>query len=263
MRSVDVRTRTDADVTPVDAATFFGTDLPAALDANAHLAVDGARELNPKPLAIAVDGQAWTLRLGDTAVDLHEGDADAAAAVVLDDEGLTDLVHDVRTPMGFFTGGDLDMPKGRLEDFLDWWVVLRSLIDGRPAHTRGAVTFRDRDGSPLDLGRSFTLDDDPEDLAHFLAEAGFLHLAGVFTEDEMAAVSADIDAAVPHYAPGDGRSWWARTADGDEPAGAPRSTSRSTPPPPSGYSATTASSSIGRAHRATATATARATSAAT
>jgi hypothetical protein len=29
-------------------------------------------------------------------------------------------------------------------------------------------------------------------------------------------VSADIDTAVPHYAPDDGRSWWATTANGDE-----------------------------------------------
>ena len=43
------------------------------------------------------------------------------------------------------------MARGNLGDFLDWWVVLRSLIDGRPVHTRGAVTFEDRDGSPLDL----------------------------------------------------------------------------------------------------------------
>jgi hypothetical protein len=48
----------------------------------------------------------------------------------------------------------------------------------------------------------------------FLEEAGFLHIAGVFTEDEMAEVSADMDRAAPTYDPGDGRSWWARTSDG-------------------------------------------------
>ena len=29
------------------------------------------------------------------------------------------------------TAGTLDMARGDLGDFLDWWVVLRSLIDGR------------------------------------------------------------------------------------------------------------------------------------
>jgi hypothetical protein len=76
------------------------------------------------------------------------------------------------------------------------------------------VSFHDGDGGPLDLHRSFDLDDDPEEVSHFLGEAGFLHLRGVFTEDEMAAVSADMDAAAPQYADGDGRSWWATTHDG-------------------------------------------------
>jgi hypothetical protein len=117
--------------------------------------------------------------------------------------------------MGFFTGGDLEMPKGRLEDFLDWGVILRSVIDERPVHTTGAVEFRDRDGAPLDLGRSFTPADPLEDKAHFLAEAGFLHIQGLFGEDEMNAVSAEMDAALPHYTPDDGRSWWAKTRDGE------------------------------------------------
>ena len=43
----------------------------------------------------------------------------------------------------------------------------------------------------------FGPDADPEDLAHFLGEAGFLHLTGVFTEEEMATISADMDAAFP------------------------------------------------------------------
>jgi hypothetical protein len=107
------------------------------------------------------------------------------------------------------------MPRGNLGDFLDWWLVLRSRIDGRAVHTAGSIDFVDRDGSPLDLHRSFRIDDDPDDLAHFLAEAGYLHIEGVFTEEEMDEVGADIDRAVPAYEPDDGRSWWARTASGD------------------------------------------------
>ena len=69
---------------------------------------------------------------------------------------------------------------------------------------------------PLDLTRRFDWDDADEEMDRFLGQAGFLHVAGVFTEDEMAAVSADMDRAAPSYAPGDGRSWWARTDDGTD-----------------------------------------------
>jgi hypothetical protein len=165
-------------------------------------------------LAVVHPAGTWTLTLGDAGLAVRRGDDGAVARVRLDDVGVHDLVNDLRTPMGFFTGGDLDMPSGRLEDFLDWAVVLRSLLDGQRVHVPGDVTFVDRDGAPLDLRRSFGLDDDPEEVSHFLAEAGFVHLRRVFDEDEMAAVSADMDAAAGGYADGDGRSWWATTHDG-------------------------------------------------
>ena len=53
-------------------------------------------------------------------------------------------------------------------------------------------------------------------MGDFLRRAGYLHLEGVFTEDEMAAVSRDMDAAAPTYSRGDGRSWWARNRGGDD-----------------------------------------------
>lgn len=214
VRSVDLRTRSAADVRPVDAGELFDRDLPALIAARSDLAEPGARELDPRPLAVETSAGTWTLALADGGLTVRPGDDGAVARVRLDDDDLHDLVNDLRTPMGFLTGGDLDMPSGRLEDFLDWWVVLRSLLDGRAAHVTGTVGFRDRDGSPLDLARSFGLDDDPEDVSYFLAEAGYAHLRGVFTGAEMAAVSAEMDEASEGYADGDGRSWWATTSDG-------------------------------------------------
>ena len=151
MASLDFRTRTDGSVEAVDAAVFFETTLPDLIASHGHLAVPGARELTPRPLAIEVGGETWTLALDGDVIGISRGEDGATAVVTLDDEGLTDLVHDVRTPMGFFTGGDLEMARGRLEDFLDWGVILRSLIDGSALHTTGAVTFAAADGGPLDL----------------------------------------------------------------------------------------------------------------
>ena len=216
MISVDVRTRTADDVRSVDPEAFFGAELPDLIDERAALAVPGARELGLRPFALEVDGRTWTLGFDGTRFDVRPGLSDDTPLVRLDGEGLDDIVNDLRTPMGFFTGGDLDMPHGRLEDFLDWWVVLRSLLDSRPVHTTGAVAFVDRDGSPLDLQRPFKGDDDLDEIGAFLAEAGFVHLEGVFREDEMRAVSEEMDAAMSDYSQGDGRSWWAATRDGDQ-----------------------------------------------
>ena len=155
------------------------------------------------------------MAVDDDAVRVRPGGG-GYAAVRLDVDEITDIVHDRRTPMTLLAAATLDMPIGDINDFLDWWVVLRSLLDARAVHTAGDVTFTDRDGGPLDLRRSFRVDDDPAELAYYLGEAGYLHLTEVFTTDEMAQVSADMDAALPRYHDGDGRSWWATTADGEE-----------------------------------------------
>jgi hypothetical protein len=216
VRSVDVRTRTAADVRDVDADDFFDRELPRVFEERATLAAPGARELALQPLAIEVDGQRWTLSFDGHRFEVTPERGAAATFVRLDAGALTDVVNDLITPMTLFTAGELDMPIGRLEDFLDWWVVLRSVLDNRPVHTRGAVDFLDESGTPLDLNRVFVPDDDPETLAHFLAEAGYLHIAGVFDPSEMAAVSADMDVIAGGYTRDDGRSWWAHTSDGGD-----------------------------------------------
>ena len=90
--------------------------------------------------------------------------------VRLDAAELTDIVFDLQTPMTLLTAGSLRMQRGMLGHFLDWWVVLRSLIDGVPVHTSGSIAFRDRQGGPLDLHTAFAIDDDPEEVARWLTE---------------------------------------------------------------------------------------------
>ena len=72
--------------------------------------------------------------------------------------------------------------KGTLDDWVGWEPVLRALLDGRKVYETGDVDFRALDGAPLDLDRAFTPDDDREEISHFLHEAGFLHLRGIFDE---------------------------------------------------------------------------------
>ena len=211
--TIDFRTRDDVDVETIDVADFFGAQLPRLAAERSELAVPGARELGVRPFTIETTAGTWTLSVNDDAVQVHPGGA-GHAAVRLDAGEITDIVHDRRTPMTLLAAATLDMPSGDINDFLDWWVVLRSLLDVRPIHTAGDVTFTDRDGGPLDLQRSFRVDDDPAELAYYLGEAGYLHLTEVFTTDEMAQVSTDMDTALPRYHDGDGRSWWATTANG-------------------------------------------------
>jgi hypothetical protein len=110
--------------------------------------------------------------------------------------------------------GRVQILRPRGDQFVAWEPALRAAIDGRAVYEPGSIDFRDRNGDDLDLRRPFRVDDDRDDIGHFLAEAGYLHLEGVFTEAEMAAVSAELDAAMANATQDDGASWWARTDDG-------------------------------------------------
>lgn len=215
MSSLDVRSRTNDDVREVDVAEFFDDELPELIRERALLAVPGAQELGMAPFAIEVDDAAWTLALVGDSISVRAGDH-GDACVRLDPEELAKLVNDLITPMTLVTSAELRMERGELGAFLDWWVVLRALIDQRPVHTAGALVLRDEAGEPLDPNRSFTPDGDDGEIAHFLREAGCLHLEGWFDVAEMEAIGRDMDAAFPLYAPDDGRSWWAETADGTQ-----------------------------------------------
>lgn len=214
---VDVRTRVDGPTVLVDPADLFERELPERFLEAATDSEPAVRWLDPAPLTLVVDGAAWTFAIGDGRVLVRPGHH-GTHRLTLSVDAVSELVADLVTPMAWFINGTLDTT-ARLELLLDWWVLLRAALDGRVPHVPGAgstPSFVDLDGSPLDLTRSFGRDDDPAAMANFLAQAGFLHLQGVFTTDEMAAVSADMDRAAPGYHPGDGRSWWARTGDGTQ-----------------------------------------------
>jgi hypothetical protein len=93
--------------------------------------------------------------------------------------------------------------------------VLRALLDGRKVHEAGDVTFVDLDGGELDLDRTFTIDDDRDEMRNFVEQAGFMHLRNVFDESEMADLGTDIDEWLGRATAGDPEYWWA-TNDKDE-----------------------------------------------
>jgi hypothetical protein len=212
MITVDRRTRFDGDAVSLDVETFLDQELPPLLDKYAVDAGRAATRLGLAPLTLAVDGESITIAVGDDGrLAARRGSADAVV-VELDGAAFSDLVQDVASTFGAHMMGHATVVRGGLDQFLEWEPVLRCVLDGRPVYEPGTIGFEDRDGSPLDLHRSFTLDDDPVEIGHFLAEAGYLHLERVFSEEEMAAVSADLDAAMARAERDDGASWWARTS---------------------------------------------------
>jgi hypothetical protein len=210
MTVIDQRTRLDGDLPLLDPDQFFRADFPAAIETNRDCVVPALPFVAPRPMVVEVEDSAFTLTAnGDVNVTPGIAD-DTRAHVRLTRQQLHDVVHDQQTLMSLWAKNALDQPKGNVGHACDWWLVWRAALDGTPMYMPGSITFDD-----IDLARSFTLDDDVEDMRTFLQTAGFLHIRDVFTRDEMAAISADMDAAAPQYSEGDGRSWWARLDSGE------------------------------------------------
>jgi hypothetical protein len=210
----DLRTRTAADVRPVDPVTFHLEEVPAHLAERGDLAGRAHRASGLDSIAVVVDGVAHTWRLdGSGALEVVPGDAGARARVEFTGAWFSDIVNDVRSTVALMISGEAEVVRGSIVHLTRWEPVLRALVDGRPAYEPGVVDFVDGDGGPLDLGRSFTLDDEAADMAHFLDQAGFLHVRSVFTDAEMQDLSAEIDRWRDRMTPDDDRAWYAAVGD--------------------------------------------------
>lgn len=206
MVSIDVRTRPDVSAARVDPGVF------AADQAGRPPLPIGT--VSMPSLTIDVEGVALTFEVGSGMLTVIPGAVGTGVAVAMDQTAFTDLVTDTASTFWLHMMGRAHLVRGCVDDFIAWEPLLRCLIDGRAAYRPGSIAFTGRDGSALDLHRSFTLDDDHADIGQFLGEAGYLHLRGVFSATEMASVADDLDSCVRNADPEDGQSWWAKTADG-------------------------------------------------
>ena len=213
MASIDKRTRYVGDTTTLDTAWLFD-DLPTILGDTGDLGARGVEVLGLTTFGLDVDGTAAHLAVDRGKLVVREGDADDGPIAVLDAAAFSELMQDISSTFGLTLAGRVQLRRGTADDFNAWEPVLRAMLDERPVYEPGSIEFRARDGSPLEVRQSFRIDDPPDDIGHFLAEAGYLHLEGVFTEAEMAAVSAELSDAVAAATQDDGASWWARNDDG-------------------------------------------------
>lgn len=214
--SIDHRTRRHVDVQALSRDEIFDTLLPEAARRYGRLAARGIQQSALGSLAFAVDGRALTLREEGGELRLEEGSEGAATRATLDEHALSDLVQDVKSAMGLAMTARVEISGKGIAGWIAWEPVFRALFDGRPVYENGSVKMLDGQGKPLALDHAFTLDDDREEIAAFLRQAGFLHIRGVFTEDEMQAVAADLDTALAAAKKDDGASWWATNSAGTE-----------------------------------------------
>lgn len=212
--SIDCRTRRHLERRELERDEVFDALIPEAIDRHGELAARGLDYKDLPSLGLRVEGRSVTLRAEGGRVRLDDGERGDGLIAELAPDALSGLVQDWKTTMGLAMTSQVSIRQGDFGHWVGWEPVFRALLDGRPVHEAGAIDFKDRDGSPLDLRRSFELSDDRSEVAHFLEEAGFLHIRNVFTQEEMDAVADDLDVALSQAKDDDGASWWAGDSSG-------------------------------------------------
>ena len=144
--TVDYRFRNDTEITDISAAVFFTETLPGLWQTSAGLVTPWLQFKAPGDLNLECEGAIWNLAYREGELAIQSGASESGLHVRLSKEDFSGLINDLYTPMTFYTGGTLDIPRGELGDFLDWWLVLRGLLDQRPVHVPGALEFPDRNG---------------------------------------------------------------------------------------------------------------------
>lgn len=215
-RSVDRRSRSLANVRTLDFHDYCEGELAVLLNSErGKLAASAQQQLQLPDLCLHCEDGSYTFHSHNGQMQASREETAGSCKLSLTTAAFSDLMQDLRSPIALALAGEAEIIHGDMQSFLDWQPVLRALLDGQATYQSGDVSFHDAHGNALDLQRSFTLQDSDEEICHFLTEAGFVHIRNVFSDEEMDQVYVDIDNAIAHYQPDDGRSWWARTAQGD------------------------------------------------
>jgi Phytanoyl-CoA dioxygenase (PhyH) len=199
---------------PVDFDRFHRHQLPRLLQAGGQV-FSGADASAVEPIAFELhDGRSYTYVPTDHSFSIEEGSERATTVVVLSYDAWCAFVWELRTSFSLFYAQDIVMSRGGFGQLVRWEPPLRVAIDGQALYDiDDPPAVEDRNGRPLDLDQTFTLDDPEEEIAEFLHSAGYAHLRGVIGAEELESLRADVDAAVAIARPDDRRSWWTTVGD--------------------------------------------------
>ncbi len=201
---------------PLSFDGFHRDRLPALVARNGRLIAGDLAGVPPLAFRLPA-GDAYTWIPTAHGVRIVEGDAEAETVVELDEATFSEFIHQLITAAGAAMTGRARIVRGSLPGWQRFEPAIQSLCEGREIYGPEVwKTLVDRGSKPLDLGRSFSVDDDVEELRHFFQTAGYLHLRAVFRPDEVERYGAEVEHVREKTKPGDPFSWWSVDSSGRE-----------------------------------------------
>ncbi|MEB3069218.1 phytanoyl-CoA dioxygenase family protein [[Mycobacterium] vasticus] len=153
------------------------------------------------------DGRAYTYICEGGSVRVEPGvSADAVVVLEIQERAWQDYVHEFRNLSSLVLAGSIRFERGGVPEWDAWAPAIRCMYSGKPIYNP-SMSFADRAGQPLDLRGSFTLDDDHEELSHFLHTTGYLVVRGAMAH-RLTELSDEIDHLLATAKEGNIFSWW-------------------------------------------------------
>ncbi len=200
----------------VDFDRFHLEELPARLSRREVVFSEAdARVLRPLGFQLP-DGRAYTYVPEGRTFSVRSGLDGARTVVELADDAWCQFVWELKTCFALLYAEQLSLRQGSFGQLARWEPPLRVVLSDQALFDLDhPAPVEDRGGRAMDLTRTFTLEDPTAETEAFLHQAGFVHLRGVLSGSEIAALNADVDDALARARPDDRKSWWT-TVDGNE-----------------------------------------------
>jgi ectoine hydroxylase-related dioxygenase (phytanoyl-CoA dioxygenase family) len=194
---------------PIDFDWFHREHLPALLGQRGAVFSDSDAAV-VRPLAFQLsDGRAYTYVPDGTTFSVQPGTAAAQTVVELSPDAWSAFAWELKTCFALLYADQLSVTQGSFGQVARWEPPLRvALSDQVLFDLDTPARIEDEDSHEIDLARSFTLEDPPDDVRDFLHRTGFVHLRGVLDAGEVRGLTSDVTLAVNRARPDDRKSWW-------------------------------------------------------
>jgi hypothetical protein len=158
-------------------------------------------------VAALPDGGAYSYVVADGAVRVEPGvHPDAQCAIEFDPRAWQNYLHELRTPSALVLAESVRFLRGSMDEWDVWLPAIQCMYSGREIFDPSKPLL-DLQGKPLDLHRKFTLDDDHEEMSHFLRTAGFVIVKGAMAHRRQE-LADEIDRVRDASTEGEIFSWW-------------------------------------------------------
>jgi hypothetical protein len=194
---------------PIDFDWFHQEHLPALLEQRGDVFSDSDAAV-VRPLAFDLsDGRAYTYVPDGKTFTVQPGTAAAHTIIELSPEAWTAFAWELKTCFALLYAEQLTIRQGSFGQVARWEPPLRVAVSDQVLFDLDTPSrIDDEGGHEIDLARTFTLEDPPEEIRSFLTRVGFVHLRGVLGAGEVGALTSEVELAVDRARPDDRKSWW-------------------------------------------------------